>query len=176
MTDKTNGSATLNHEVFVAKRPGLTRDVPAGTESLQWVTNTATLIYGEQDAVLVDTLLTREQNLQLRDWIANSGKNLTAIYITHAHGDHAFGIKIVLDRFPHARAVATPAVVQAMQGQISSESLRDFYLKLFPGQIPEPLVLPEALDRQEFELQGQNLVVIEDGFTHTWQRPPNKLD
>jgi glyoxylase-like metal-dependent hydrolase (beta-lactamase superfamily II) len=167
MTARTDASVMLNHEVFVAKRAGLTRDVPAGTESLQWVTNTATLIYGTQDAVLVDTLLTQEQNLQLSEWIAKSGKHLSAIYITHAHGDHAFGITMVLDRFPQARAVATPAVAQAMQAQIGSDSLRDFYLKLFPGQIPDPLGLPEALDRQELDLEGQNLVVIEDGFTDT---------
>jgi hypothetical protein len=40
---------------LVLKRRGVTRDLPSGTESLQWVTNTATLIYGEHDAVVVDT-------------------------------------------------------------------------------------------------------------------------
>jgi glyoxylase-like metal-dependent hydrolase (beta-lactamase superfamily II) len=162
-----NKNTTLTYDVFVAKRSGLTRDIPAGTESLQWVTNTATLISGEQDAVLVDTLLTQEQNLQLLAWITKSGKNLRTIYLTHAHGDHAFGLKMVLDRFPNARAVAAPAVAQAMQAQIDPDYLNSFWLKLFPGQIPEPLGLPEALDRQEFELEGQKLVVIDDGFTDT---------
>ena len=167
MTEKTNESTTLKHDVFVVKSSGLTSDLPAGTESLQWVTNTATLIYGEQDAVLVDTFLTHEQNLQLIDWITKSGKNLLTIYITHAHGDHAFGIKMLLDRFPNARAVATPAVIKAIQVQIDPEYMKSFWLKLFPGQISEPLGLPEALDRQEFEVEGQKLVVVDDGFTDT---------
>ena len=167
MTEKTNESTTLNYEVFVVKSSGLTGDLPAGTESLQWVTNTATLIYGEQDAILVDTFLTHEQNLHLIDWITKSGKNLLTIYITHAHGDHAFGIKMLLDRFPNARAVANPAVAKAVQMLIDSEYMKSFWLKLFPGQISEPLSLPEALDRQEFEVEGQKLVVLDDGFTDT---------
>jgi len=42
MTEKTNESTTLKYDVFVVKSSGLTGDLPAGTESLQWVTNTAT--------------------------------------------------------------------------------------------------------------------------------------
>jgi hypothetical protein len=47
------GSAIPGYDVLVLKRRGVTRDLPSGTESLQWVTNTATLIYGEHDAVVV---------------------------------------------------------------------------------------------------------------------------
>lgn len=101
---------------MVLKRRGATRDLPSGTESLQWVTNTSTLIYGEHDAVVVDTFATIDQNRQLVEWVTRSAKNLTAI--THAHGDHSFGIKILLDRFPNARAIAASAVVKAMQKQI----------------------------------------------------------
>jgi glyoxylase-like metal-dependent hydrolase (beta-lactamase superfamily II) len=153
--------------VFALTRSSLTRDTPPGTESLQWVANTATLIAGSRDAVLGDTFATIDQNRQLVDWMKKSGKNLTTIYITHAHGDHAFGIKILLDHFPHARAVAAPAVVKAMQAQIEPEYLKTFWEARFPGQIPEPLVLPEALDSNEFELEGQKLVIIDDGFTDT---------
>jgi len=49
----TKGSAIPEYDVLVLKRRGVTRDLPSGTESLQWVTNTATLIYGEHDAVVV---------------------------------------------------------------------------------------------------------------------------
>ncbi len=167
MIEKTNESMMLSYDVFVVKSSGITGDLPIGTESLQGVTNTATLIYGKQDAVLVDTFLTYEQNLQLIDWIIKSGKNLVAIYITHAHGDHAFGIKMLQDRFPNARAMADPAVVRAIQVQIDPDYMKSFWLKLFPDQISEPLGLPEALDRQEFEVEGQKLVVIDDGFTDT---------
>jgi glyoxylase-like metal-dependent hydrolase (beta-lactamase superfamily II) len=80
--------AALRYRVFTVKRPGLGRGVPPGYESLSWVANSATLISGERDAVLVDTFLTVEQGVHLADQVAATGKNLTHIYITHGHGDH----------------------------------------------------------------------------------------
>jgi len=68
----------LQWDVLTIKRPGLTRDLPAGKEELMWVANSSTLIYGERDAVLVDTFLTTEQSQTLLDWVVPSGKNLTA--------------------------------------------------------------------------------------------------
>ena len=73
-----------------------------------WSPMTATLIYGERDAVLVDTFITVGQGDFLVDWIKGSGKNLTTIYITHGHGDHFFNIAQIQDQFPNAKAAATP--------------------------------------------------------------------
>src|SRR5260370_30723387 len=82
VTPFQNQSPTLTYDVFALKRPGLTRDVPPGTESLLWTANTATLIAGSQDAVLGDTFATIDQNRQLVDWMKKSRKNLTTIYIS----------------------------------------------------------------------------------------------
>ena len=157
----------LHWDVLTMKRPGLTRDLPPGKEELAWVANSATLISGEHDAVLVDTFLTTEQSETLADWVAASGKNLTAIYITHAHGDHFFGLAPLLERFPRARPIATPDVVLAMKEYLSSGRVETFWRKLFPGQIPERLLVAEALDGHEFELEGRKLVVVETGRTDT---------
>ena len=51
----------------------------------------------------------------LADWVALHNRNLETIYITHAHFDHFYGLSILLDRFPGARAIATPKTVKAMQ-------------------------------------------------------------
>jgi glyoxylase-like metal-dependent hydrolase (beta-lactamase superfamily II) len=88
MSEPNINKTSLKWRVFTATRPGLNREVPPGKESLMWVANSATLIYGERDAVLVDSFLTVEHTQMLVEEIAASGKNLTAIYITHAHGDH----------------------------------------------------------------------------------------
>jgi glyoxylase-like metal-dependent hydrolase (beta-lactamase superfamily II) len=63
-------------------------------------------------------LLTTEQSKTLLDWVIARRKNLTAIYVTHGHGDHFFGLESVLERFPSAKAVATPEIVKAMQEHI----------------------------------------------------------
>ena len=156
--DTNNGS--LKWEVFSSRRPGLTRDLPPGKEELMWVSNSSTLIYGERDAVLVDTLLTIEQSHRLLDWVIASGKNLTAIYLTHGHGDHFFGVGSLLERFPNARAVATPEVVDAIRGQVSPEWLEKFWHKLFPGQIPEHIPIADSLQNHELELEGHKLFAV----------------
>ena len=119
--------AKLNWKLLTKKRAGVTQGVPPGKEDLAWVTNTVTLIYGERDAVLVDTFLSVQHSKELVDWLMASGKNLKTIYITHAHGDHFLGLKILLDNFPNARAFATPLTVAAMQNQIKPEFIRSFW-------------------------------------------------
>ena len=165
--DRNNGS--LKWDVFTSKRPGLSRDLPPGKEELMWVANSSTLIYGERDAVLVDTFLTIDQSQALLNWVVASGKNLTAIYLTHGHGDHVFGVGSLLERFPHAKAVATPEVVAAMREQVSPTSLENFWRKLFPGQIAEHLPVADPLPDNELELEGHKLIAVNTGRTDTAQ-------
>jgi glyoxylase-like metal-dependent hydrolase (beta-lactamase superfamily II) len=132
-----------------------------------WVANSSTLIYGERDAVLVDTFLTTEQSRILLDWVVASGKNLTRIYVTHGHGDHFFGLASLLERFPHARAVAMPDIVKAMQEHLSPASVENFWRRLFPGQIPDRLLVAEPLENHELDLEGHKLVAVNAGRTDT---------
>src|SRR5271166_4394928 len=114
------GSNMLNVNVFTA--PGKTmvgeRPKPFG-EALGFDPITSTLIFGEYDAVLVDAMLTVAEAEALADWVALHNRNLETIYITHAHFDHFYGLSILLDRFPGARAIATPKTVNAMQMSFS---------------------------------------------------------
>lgn len=165
--DRNNGS--LKWDVFTSKRPGLSRDLPPGKEELMWVANSSTLIYGERDAVLVDTFLTIDQSQALLNWVVASGKNLIAIYLTHGHGDHVFGVGSLLERFPHAKAVATPEVVAAMREQVSPTSLENFWRKLFPGQIAEHLPVADPLPDNQLELEGHKLIAVNTGRTDTAQ-------
>jgi len=157
----------LNWKLLTKKRGSSTQGLPPGKEDLAWVTNTITLIYGERDAILVDTFLSVQHSKELLDWVAESGKNLTSIYITHAHGDHFLGLKFLLDGFPNARAFATASVVAAMQNQIKPEFIRSFWEPRFPGQVPSQLAVPEVLDGDALSLEGEELNVVELGHTDT---------
>src|SRR6266481_3391339 len=160
-----NAKTDLQWNVLTIKRPGLVRDLPPGKEELMWVANSSTLICGERDAILVDTFLTTEQSQTLLDWVAASGKNLTAIYVTHGHGDHFFGLASLLERFPRARAVATPEVVKAMHEHLSPGWIENFWRRLFPGEIPDRLMVAEPLE--DLELEGHKLVAVNTGRTDT---------
>ena len=167
MTAAPTGKIPLKWDVFVAKRQGVTRDLPPGKEQWMWVPTSATLIYGRRDAVLVDALLTVEQTQALVEWVAASGKDLTTIYVTHGHGDHFFGLGALLERFPNARAVATPEVVKVMRKQASPEYIATFWKPRYPGQIPDRLVIAEELKGNVINLEGDDLVVVEVGHTDT---------
>jgi glyoxylase-like metal-dependent hydrolase (beta-lactamase superfamily II) len=117
----------------------------------------------------VDTFLTIEQSQTLVDWVVASGKTLTAIYITHGHGDHFFGLAPLLERFPKARAVATPEVVKAMHEHLSPASIENFWRRLFPGEIPDRLLVAEPLEDGGLELEGHRLVAVNAGRTDTAQ-------
>ena len=157
----------LNWKLLMKKRPGVTQGLPPGKEDLAWVTNTVTLIYGERDAVLVDTFLSVQHSKELADWLAESGKHLTTIYITHGHGDHFLGLKLLLDSFPDARAFATASTVAAMQKQIQPDYLKSFWERRFPGQVPSEVALPEVLGGDTLYLEGEELKVVQLGHTDT---------
>ena len=161
-----NTSAVLTWKVMTVKRAGLSRELPSGNPDLMWVANSSTLIYGERDAILVDTFLTAGQSKTLLDWVVSHGRNLTTIYVTHGHGDHFFGLVPLLERFPNARAVAVPDVVDEMKAQLSPASLDGFWRKRFPGEIAERLVAAEPL-AGELTLEGHKLAVIDMGRTDT---------
>src|SRR5260221_13602245 len=94
----------LQWEVFVsAQIPVVTNDLPPGASEMKWSPISSTLISGKRDAVLVDTAITVDQNQKLVDCIAHSGTNLTAIYATHGHGHHFFGVHTTHKHFPKAR-------------------------------------------------------------------------
>src|SRR5258706_7592168 len=111
------GPGVLRWDVFVT--PGLpivTRDKPPGIRETFFQATASTLIYGARDAVLGDAFMTVAQANALADWVATHRKNLTTIYITHGHVDHWFGLGTLLDRFPNAKAVATPKAIKTMHG------------------------------------------------------------
>jgi glyoxylase-like metal-dependent hydrolase (beta-lactamase superfamily II) len=157
----------LRYDTLLAHREGLTRDLPPGdNEDLRWVTNSATLLFGEQDAVLVDTFTTIEQNENLIQWVKDHDRQLTHIYLTHGHGDHVYGIGPLLNAFPGARAVATSGTLDGARVQAQDEYRDGFWGRLFPGQIPQP-VLPELLDGGRFGLEGHDLQIVDTGHTDT---------
>src|SRR3984893_18747082 len=167
MASPQSKTPALRYKVFTATRPGLNRDLPPGRESLMWVANSATLIHGERDAVLVDTFLTVEQCNGLADAIVATGKTLKAIYITHAHRDHFFAIKVLQDRFPNAKALATPEVVARMKLQVTPDKLNSRWRKLFPNQISDVISVADPMQGDEIDLEGNKLVVARIGHTDT---------
>jgi glyoxylase-like metal-dependent hydrolase (beta-lactamase superfamily II) len=123
---------------------------------------TSTLIFGENDAVLIDAMTTEAEAEALANWVALHHRNLTTIYITHGHFDHFAGLSVLLHRFPDARAIATPQSVALMRKQFE---MIPVFRKLWPGQLPASIALAEPYDDEVFTLEGHELRIIEQGRT-----------
>jgi glyoxylase-like metal-dependent hydrolase (beta-lactamase superfamily II) len=163
---RATGDTSLTWDLFLAPSIlAITSDVPPGETERPWPPISSTLISGARDAVLVDTPITVAQARALVNWVAATGKNLTTIYATHGHGDHFFGTRIVLERFPGARFVARPEVIEVMRQQASSESLETFWKPRFPGQISRQLAIAEELIGNVIDLEGHDLLSLPLGFT-----------
>jgi glyoxylase-like metal-dependent hydrolase (beta-lactamase superfamily II) len=156
---------SLSVNVFTAPGKTMVGERPKSFgEALGFDPITSTLIFGEYDAVLVDAMGTVAEAEALGAWVALHNRNLETIYITHAHFDHFYGLSILLDRFPGARAIATPEAVNVMQSSFSPVVER-LARRLFPGQVSTKLVPPEPYEHETFTLEGHELRIIKQGRT-----------
>ena len=156
-------TTSLGFNVFTAPEKAVVgeRPRPFGPP-MAWDPITATLIFGETDAVLVDSLTTVAEAEALAAWVALHHRNLTTIYITHGHVDHFAGLSVLLQHFPDARAIATPASVELMRKQ---PPLMPFFRRLWPGQVPPTLAFPEPYDKDVCTLEDHEVRIIEQGRT-----------
>jgi glyoxylase-like metal-dependent hydrolase (beta-lactamase superfamily II) len=154
-------ASALSFNVFDAPEKPVVGDRPRPFGSpMAWDPMTSTLVYGENDAVLVDPLTTVAEAEALAAWVKLHHRNLTMIYITHGHLDHFAGLSVLLRHFPGARAIATPKSVE-----LAREQPLAFYRKLLPGQLPAAITLPEPYPEKVFHLESHELRIIEQGHT-----------
>jgi glyoxylase-like metal-dependent hydrolase (beta-lactamase superfamily II) len=67
------------------------------------------LVMGKTDAILLDAQWTLSNAHRVIAEILETGRNLQAIYLSHAHPDHYFGAGTIAQAFPQARVVAVPS-------------------------------------------------------------------
>jgi L-ascorbate metabolism protein UlaG (beta-lactamase superfamily) len=162
----TTATSQLRYAVHVAEGiPTTVTDLPPDLDKRMWSPTSATLITGERDAVLVDALFTSAQVEALREWITASGKNLTAVYITHGHPDHWLGLGAILDAFPGARAFAVPSVVAQMRAQSATDALAGLWESRFPGLLCDQIAIADRLPDEGLDLEGHELVAVDVGHT-----------
>jgi glyoxylase-like metal-dependent hydrolase (beta-lactamase superfamily II) len=157
-TDAT--TPTLTYDVFVNDPPLQDGALPNG-EPKRFSPTASTMIYGSRDAVLTDPGMTEEQAHVLGDWVADRGRNLTDIFITHGHGDHWFAANLLAERFG-ARVVASAGTIEQMRFSVATRPL--LWDKVYTG-LPATAVTAETVPDNRFTLEGHDLVIVEVGDT-----------
>ena len=155
----------LEIRVFLSPAKPIPSQVPAFDLTglaATWPPTTSTLISSGSESLLVDALMTKEESQRLTRWVRAQGTDLRAVYVTHPHADHLFGLASVLDDNPGALAITLPQLAPFMAEQ-TSEAYLEVWNGFFPNQIADQLPVPVALEGDTLELAGTTIRFIEVG-------------
>ncbi|MBV9768703.1 MAG: MBL fold metallo-hydrolase [Bryobacterales bacterium] len=118
----------------------------------------STMISGEKDMIVIDPQFSLSEAHRLAAEILESKKNLTTIYITHPHPDHFFGLAVLKQAFPTAKAVALPATANAVK--TAWPARQKFWFATYGNDIPGPdPIVPEPLTTAVLTLEGEDFPI-----------------
>ena len=116
------------------------------------------IISGKTDAVLIDAQFTLAEAETVAQKIKSSGKKLTTIYVSHGDPDFYFGLEIFKKYFPEVTVYASPATIEHIKATAQKK------LEVWGGRLGKAItanvVLPQVLQGNTIELEGQKLEVI----------------
>jgi glyoxylase-like metal-dependent hydrolase (beta-lactamase superfamily II) len=119
----------------------------------------STVVYGATDAILIDTQFLTNEARDLASLIRETNRNLTAVYITHGHPDHYFGLAVIKPAFPSAKIVALPTTITGIKN--GWDARRIFWTPEFGADLPPAgPILPEELQGNKLTLEGNELEIV----------------
>ena len=129
------------------------------TADSQGVGVTSTLIYGDQEAILVDTQFRIGDAERIADRIAAKGRRLKAILITHPHFDHFYGASVLLKRFPGTPVYASASDIEYIKGSLAT-TVTQIRERFGAAAIPADILIPEPWPGTHFTVDGQAVDVV----------------
>jgi glyoxylase-like metal-dependent hydrolase (beta-lactamase superfamily II) len=117
------------------------------------------IVMGKKNAVLIDAQWTLSNAHRVIAEIAETGKHLETIYVTHAHPDHYFGLGIIAEAFPSAKVLALTSVATTINHQFFGK-LEHWETVIGPANVCRKTVPIEPLSRNYFELEGERIEIL----------------
>ena len=118
------------------------------------------LVMGEKDCVLIDCQWTRSNIYRVIAEIAETNLNLKAVFCTHAHPDHYWGVGYVHEAFPDAELYAMAEDIEVIKKQFfdKTEHWEQVVGKVnLCRKLPELKPLPAD---NKIMLEGEEIVVF----------------
>lgn len=144
------------NEFKTISKGNLSLDIYNATEDSFGVASV--IISGNTDALLVDAQFTLAHAERVAARIKDSGKKLTAIYVSHGDPDFYFGLEVFKKYFPGVTAYATPATVEHIKATAQKK------LQVWGGQLGNKItsnaILPQVIQTDTLELEGQQIQII----------------
>jgi glyoxylase-like metal-dependent hydrolase (beta-lactamase superfamily II) len=119
------------------------------------------IVMGKTDAILIDAQWTLSNAHRVVAEIAETGKQLKTIYVTHAHPDHYFGLGLIAEAYPAAQVTALASVARTINRQFFGKL--DHWEKVIgPTNVCRKTVTIDALEQNYIELEGERIEIIPD--------------
>lgn len=118
---------------------------------------TSNIVYGAQEAMLVDAQFQRKHADKLIQLIKATGKHLKYIYISHSDPDYYFGLAEIKKAFPSARVISTAQTAYLISASKNAKLL--VWKDKLGADAPAELMVPEAITSDELTLDGEKVVV-----------------
>ena len=118
------------------------------------------LVMGKRDCVLIDCQWTRSNIYRVIAEIAETNLNLKAVFCSHAHPDHYWGVGYVAEAFPDAVLYAMPEDIEVIKRQFfdKTEHWESVIGKVnLCRKLPELTPLPADC---RIELEGETIEVL----------------
>jgi glyoxylase-like metal-dependent hydrolase (beta-lactamase superfamily II) len=119
------------------------------------------LIEGQKEAVLIDAQFTRSQARKVAELIAQSKKSLKAVFISHAHPDHYFGLEVLREKFPKAKFYARPAVIKEIKD--TSAGKLAYWKPIYKEDLTDKIERLKPFKANSFKVDGTEIQLINLG-------------
>ncbi|SMF09453.1 Glyoxylase, beta-lactamase superfamily II [Alteromonadaceae bacterium Bs31] len=148
-------TAAMAHSTLAAEGSGLQLDV-YNAESGSFGVN-ATLVYGETEALLVDTGFTKADALRIAAKILDSKRTLKTIFISQADPDYYFGAEVIHSLFPDAKIITSPAVKAVIEKKLAAKLA--FWGPKMGANAPVTPIIPEAYKQASLTIDGHTIEI-----------------
>lgn len=148
-------STLLTSQLMAADSNALTFDVYNADGNSFYVTST--LIYGESDAMVIDTGFTKADALRIAAKVYDSGKELKTIFISQADPDYYFGAEVLHDLFPDAKIITTAAVKKTIEKKLDFKV--GFWGPKMGTNAPNTPYIPHVTTDNTLMLEGKKIEI-----------------
>ncbi|WP_419868646.1 MoaF-related domain-containing protein [Chryseobacterium sp. CT-SW4] len=104
---------------------------------------TSTIIYGDENAILIDAQFQKQYAEQLVKEIKATGKNLTTVFISHSDPDFYFGLDVIKKAFPNVKIISTAQTAYLISA--SKDEKMAVWGPQLKGDAPSEIIIPQAV-------------------------------
>ena len=130
-----------------------------GGDTLGGFAVNSVLIYGENDAVLLDAQFAQSSAHRLVAMVTENGVKPSRIYISHFHPDHFLGLNVIKKEFPDIEVLSLPSIAALVNGAF------DFKIDYWGKEVlkldgAKEAVKVKPVSKPYLELEGEKIEIL----------------